>query len=146
MSWGTKIFLSFVVFVALIISLVVISVKQEFYLVADDYYEQELIYQDQIDRMENVLQAGLKPDIQVSKVHKSMILTFPEELKSGLTSGEIVFFRPSNANLDQRFLLQLDENGIQRINLQTFQKGLWKAQITWKSADREFYVEKVLVL
>ena len=53
MNWGTKITLSFIAFVGIIITMVVISMRQDISLVAKDYYVQEIAYQDQIDRIRN---------------------------------------------------------------------------------------------
>ena len=53
MNWGTKITLVYVGFVMLIVSLVFISATNKSELVAADYYEQELKFQDRIDAVKN---------------------------------------------------------------------------------------------
>ena len=49
MDWGKGILLTIIAFVAFIMTLVVISVKQDdIHLVTENYYEKEIKYQDQI--------------------------------------------------------------------------------------------------
>ncbi|MCB9190933.1 MAG: FixH family protein [Flavobacteriales bacterium] len=53
MGWGTRITLFYGSFVAFMLFMVVMAVQQDFDLVADNYYEQEIAYQDRIDQMNN---------------------------------------------------------------------------------------------
>jgi hypothetical protein len=55
MNWGYKIAITFILFGALIIFMVVKSFQQNIDLVTDDYYQEELKYQQQIDKLENTL-------------------------------------------------------------------------------------------
>ena len=51
MDWGKGILLTIIAFVGFIMTLVVISVRQDdIHLVAENYYEKEIKYQDQIER------------------------------------------------------------------------------------------------
>ena len=49
MSWGIKIAIVYVGFMALIISMVIVSSSSKSELVAKDYYAQELNYQQRIE-------------------------------------------------------------------------------------------------
>ena len=53
-NWGTKIALSFVGFCGLMIFMTVKSFNTDFHLVTEDYYAEELQYQDHIDRVKNL--------------------------------------------------------------------------------------------
>ena len=55
MNWGHKIVMTFIVFAAIIISMVVISMRQDVSLVAADYYKQELAYTEQMNKLENTI-------------------------------------------------------------------------------------------
>ena len=61
MNWGVKIVISFVFFIGLLFGLVYISMNQDISLVSENYYEQELAYEDQIQRIKNTnnLEEGL---------------------------------------------------------------------------------------
>ena len=53
MNWGNKIILAFTLFVIFLGVLVYRSVNNNVQLVAPDYYEQELTYQHEIDKLKN---------------------------------------------------------------------------------------------
>ena len=53
MNFGSWITVAFVLFAGLIISLVVVCVRQDVSLVSADYYQQEIKYQSRIDDISN---------------------------------------------------------------------------------------------
>ncbi len=144
MSWGTKIFLSFVVFMGIIISLVVVSMRQDFYLVTDDYYKQEIEYQGQIDKMKNYKSLNEALAIQYEADKRVAMIQFPQ--KAQAQEGSIHFFRPSNGNFDFTVPVKANGQGVQEINLNDKVPGLWKVKINWTVEGQSFYEEKTLVL
>lgn len=141
MNWGNKIILAFVCFIAMIFTLVYISVNTDFYLVTDNYYEQELAYEEQIQRIKNANGLSDQPTFNFNRNELLAEFTFPASISDGMKEGKITFVRASNANLDQIFPIKLNEQGIHTIELQQFAKGAWKIQLEWKSAGREFFKE-----
>jgi hypothetical protein len=146
MNWGTKIVISFVVFVGIIMSMVVISVKQDFFLVTENYYEQEIKYQDQIDRMTNHQNLTEKPLLQWSENKNQLLLIFPGQLIEQGITGNIVFFRPSDASLDRTYEIALSESGVQAFDARLFRNGKWKAKIHFSVNNKEFYTEQSIIL
>ena len=55
MNWGNRIILVFVCFIAFILSMVTRAFQQDFDLVAEDYYAQELNYQKKKVNYYNIL-------------------------------------------------------------------------------------------
>ncbi len=143
MSWGTKITLSFVAFVAVIITLVVISMRQDISLVARDYYVQEIAYQDQIDRIRNNEELGeLKTEVVYDRSAGKIVLKAPG---AEALEGTVYFFRPSDATLDKKYSIRI-RDGRQVFAASDFQKGLWRVKVSWQVDEKEFYTEKVLIL
>jgi hypothetical protein len=61
MDWGKGIVITLIVFISLMVGLVTICVKQDdIHLVTQNYYEEEIKYQDQIDKMINANSLGYK--------------------------------------------------------------------------------------
>ena len=145
MNWGTKIILSFVCFFGVIFTLAYISMNQDLNLVADNYYEQELAYEDQIERIKNTQGLTQRPEVVVNKREREARLVFPENLKEKVADGKIHFFRPSNSALDKEFTITLDEDGNQVFDISSFPAGLWKAKVSWEWKNREYYEEVTLV-
>jgi nitrogen fixation protein FixH len=146
MNWGTRIVLAFVGFFGVIFTLAYISMSQDISLVADNYYEQELTYEDQIVRLKNTDGLIEKPSVTLTKNKGIAQLNFPEALKGDIYEGSIRFFRPSNAAFDRSFDIRLDEEGKQDFDIRRMSKGLWRIKIFWKAKNREYYTESTLII
>ncbi|PIQ50272.1 MAG: hypothetical protein COW03_00585 [Cytophagales bacterium CG12_big_fil_rev_8_21_14_0_65_40_12] len=146
MNWGNKIIVAFICFIGMISTLVYISVNTDFYLVADNYYEQELAYEEQIQRIKNANGLNEQPTLDLNRSEVNAKLAFPVAMVDGINEGTVSFVRASNANLDQSFPIKLDENGIQSFDLKDFTSGAWKIKIEWKSSGREYYKEFNIVI
>ncbi len=145
MNWGTKIILSFVAFIGLIFTLAYISMGQDINLVADDYYAQELAYEDQIQRIKNTQALSERPTVVIDKTAQKAYLVFPETLKDRVDEGQLQLYRPSNAAFDKTVSIGLNEDGSQTIDVSSLVRGLWKAKITWSYRNTEYYQEVSLV-
>ncbi len=53
MGWGWRITILYSSFVVFMIGMAVMAFRQDFDLVSDDYYEEEIAYQGRIDQMTN---------------------------------------------------------------------------------------------
>jgi nitrogen fixation protein FixH len=145
MNWGHKITIVYLTFMAFTIGLVVICMKQkDLFLVSNNYYEEEIAYQDKIDKMHNFEKLQAKPEWQYDQGQQVLEFRFPEGFS--WASGEIYFFRPSDANQDMKISIRPDGNGRQTVNTQNLSKGLWKVKLQWDEQGKAYYHEKVLVL
>jgi hypothetical protein len=93
MSWGKGIILVFAVFMIGIGVMVYKSMTKNIDLVTKDYYETELKYQEQINKINNT--NSLKEGLKLEYNGKSIIINYPAD-KSKI-SGEISFYKPSDA-------------------------------------------------
>ncbi|SDA82613.1 FixH protein [Algoriphagus alkaliphilus] len=141
MDWGKGILLTIIAFVGFILTLVVISVRQDdIHLVTENYYEKEIKYQDQIDRETSA--AGLDREVlHFDSQSKSMVLDLPVGAK-----GNLQLFRPSDARLDQEISLDIQEEGKTTVSLDKLKSGYWKVQLTWTENGTDFYQEKKISL
>lgn len=141
MDWGKGILLTIIAFVGFILTLVIISVRQDdIHMVTENYYEKELKYQDQIDRETSA--AGLDRDVLVFDAQaKSMVLDLPVGAK-----GSLKLFRPSDERLDQELSLDILELGKTTVPLEKLKSGYWKVQLTWTENGVDFYQEKKISL
>lgn len=141
MDWGKGILITIIAFVGFILTLVVISVRQDdIHLVTENYYEKEIKYQDQIEREKSA--AGLDREVLVfDSESKSMLLDLPVGAK-----GNLQLFRPSDARLDQELSLDIVEEGKTTVPLDKLKSGYWRVQLTWTENGVEFYQEKKISL
>ena len=142
MSWGNWIIVAFVLFAIFVATLVTICVNTEISLVTRDYYEEELAYQQQLDRKQNASRLQVLPEIVINganlEVHYANL--------NSISSGVLTLFRPSDASLDHEFLLLPSGEDIQRFPLSRQDKGLYKARMQWVMDGKEYYIEKTIVL
>ena len=142
MNWGTKIFIAYGAFVALILSLVIGSVKQDFHLVTKDYYAEELVYEDRIQEIHNARQ--LDTPLEIKKGTDSLHISFPEGLED--MQGTIHLYRPSDSRLDKKIAIHDSPKHDQQIPTHNLKRGLWKVCVSWESAGKAYYVEQSLIL
>lgn len=141
MDWGKGILLVIIAFVGFILTLVVISVRQDdIHLVTENYYEKEIQYQDQIEREKSA--AALDREVLVFDAQaKTMILDLPVGAR-----GNLQLFRPSDARLDQELALDITNEGKTTVPLEKLKSGYWRVQLTWTENGVEFYEEKKISL
>ncbi|WP_026953458.1 FixH family protein [Algoriphagus mannitolivorans] len=141
MDWGKGILLTIIGFVAFIMTLVIISVKQDdIHLVTENYYEKEIKYQEQIDREK--LAAGLGREVlEFDGSTKTIFLDLPVGSK-----GNLQLFRPSDARLDQKLPLEITTQGKTAVPIQNLKPGYWRIQLTWEENGVEYYEEKKINL
>jgi hypothetical protein len=126
MSWGNKLIIVFIVFAALMATLVYKATQAKFELVSKDYYQDELRYQDKIDGAAN---AALEAPISIQVNDEIISIEFPDAQKNANITGEAWFYCSVDATKDKRFVLSVDSTGIQRIERKGLQKGDYQVKI-----------------
>jgi hypothetical protein len=125
---------------------VVVAARNDPDLVRADYYEQEIAYQKQIDRLNRT--AAMRGEVSVAYdfARGRVTLQIPKSHLSTPLQGQIHLYRPSDAKLDFELPLEVDANGSQRIATGQLRGGLWKLRVQWTSGGQEFYHDQSLVL
>src|SRR4029077_442430 len=95
-------------------------------LVGADYYEQEVHFQSQLDRLNRTAAFRGELLLQYDASHREITLQLPSGHLSPVPVGQIHFYRPSNAGLDVDLPLALDAAGCQRLGTAALRGGLWK--------------------
>jgi hypothetical protein len=142
MSWGVKITVLYVGFVILIMSMVYMAMQQKVELVSTDYYEQELKFQDKINKTNraNSLKESLSWEVQQGR----LVLKFPEQFNRQKINGSIYFFRPSDAAMDKIIPVTTDTSVVLNIPTNQLKKGVYKMQISWEVNKEEYYNEGII--
>lgn len=140
MSWGNKILISFLLFVAGMVYLVYRSMKTEFDLVEKDYYKKELVYQDVIDGTNRANQ--LSSAVSIQQNENGLLLSLPAEMRNKQLDGEILFYCPSDAKKDKNIKLHVDENVTQLIPVTNIHPATYVVKIHWTESNHSYFVEK----
>ncbi|MDI9876156.1 MULTISPECIES: FixH family protein [Bacteroidota] len=141
-NWGGAIVLSFVVFAGFIGTMVYRMISQRVDLVADNYYQQEEVYQKQIERIQHTSLLKQKSSMTYSIPDQIIRIALPTSVKK----GEVTFFRPSDKNLDFSVPVLAQSNSLVTIPTTNLKKGLWKIQTTWTDGREEYYLEDEVVI
>jgi hypothetical protein len=121
--------------------MVVISVRMDgIELVTENYYEQEIKYQDQIDKENLTLGLG-EAVMRYDYTIQSVVLNLPEGSK-----GQLQLFRPSDSSLDQVYKFEAKTDQATVIPVQNLKSGYWKFQLYWTLGGKEYYEEKKIDL
>ena len=142
MNWGNYIALSFIAFGLFIGYMAVVSFQQNVDLVAEDYYQQEIAYQDHIDKVNNT--RSLSNEVTVKQQNGKLSIRFPEAMPG--ISGQIVLFRPSDAALDRNFEIRVNDSMEQSISTTDLAKGMYKVKVDWTNGTEDFYTEETIFI
>jgi len=134
------IIIAIVVPFVLLIAFVIFSSNNSFKLVEKDYYQKEMNYQSQIDRETRTNQLSEKVNIILND--ERVEIQFPSIFLPADIDGGIIFFRPSDSQLDFSTKIDLNDDGLQHISTTDMNKGAWIVKIFWNNQQDEYYSEK----
>jgi hypothetical protein len=145
MNWGKKIALVYLSFVAFMGFMVWKCLQQkDINLVSEDYYQKEIAYQDNIDQMNNTNQLSKELRFDYKSDNQQIMLDFPKE--SIGSTGEINFYRPSDAHKDFAVKLDIANAESQLIPVSSLDRGLWVVKVSWNKDGKGYYKEEKMTL
>jgi hypothetical protein len=140
-SWGFRIFLLYTGFAFFIILMVWKSFGEPVELVADDYYNKELLYNDQMIKTERVKQLG--SDLVWRIVDGNVSIEFPGRADGGV----LTFQRPSDQNMDVIVAIGSERpDSMLTVAGSSFRKGMYRLKADWTMAGQAYYSEHVVVI
>ncbi|MEL6538930.1 MAG: FixH family protein [Bacteroidota bacterium] len=141
-NWETRIALFLGAFIVFIGYLVYRTTQVNIDLEADDYYAQEVAYQQQIDKQQNF--AALGEHIQIEQAKGEVAFLLPSALKGKGAEGSVVFMRPQDKRMDRNFDFTPDSMGKLLINTDDLVPGNYKVQLDWTSEGTAYFFESSL--
>lgn len=142
MNWGKSIVLVFVLFAGFIGGMVFWMTRQRVDLVREDYYQNEMEYQQQIDRLSNTAKLTTSLDMTYEPNQQKVAFVLPQALRK----GEITFYRPADRQQDFRVRIPAEHPNRKVISTARMAKGYWKVQFSWSDGRQEFFSEKELFI
>jgi len=144
-SWPISIFVVYLAFVGMFIAVYIVGSRQNNDLVAENYYEQELKYQDRIDQMKNVSSLDAIPTVGFNKSRQEVVIGLPAEVLTDDLKGMIYFTRDDNSALDFKHVMNLNADAKQTISMQGRLAGKWSCAISWTNASKKYYWKTEIV-
>lgn len=142
-NWGTGIVLFMVAFIGFILYMVAGTSGMNQDLYSEDYYKQEISFQQKINAIENA--GDLAETVRIGQQGDVVRIEFPDSCSMNESGGNIHFYRPNDARLDKTFRLKMNDNR-QDIQKSDLIPGLYNVNIEWQTNGKTYLVEKELVL
>ncbi|GJQ64717.1 MAG: cytochrome Cbb3 oxidase maturation protein CcoH [Melioribacteraceae bacterium] len=143
-SWGVGIAVLYIGFMVVVLGTVAFSTTQDVNLVTEDYYEKELEYQNQLDKMNRA--NALPEKLEVKIVDKNIQIKYPSMFSPEFLTGTILFYRPTSGEEDFELPVQPDVHGVQTVLTEKMSKGVWKVKVDWKASASEYFNEKIVMV
>lgn len=121
------------------------AVRQREDLVANNYYEKEMQFQEHLDALNRSQSFASQVLATFDPQKQEIVISLPAKATHGAT-GRIHLYRPSDARLDREIPLSLNANGVQPIDARELREGLWKVRAEWSMDGHEFTLEQPVVV
>ena len=144
-NWGTGIVLAFIGFMCFIMYFVVkvnTDKKYDHDLVTEDYYKEELDFQNDIDKETNA--KNLSENISLKKTEEGLEIIFPETFTINNISGKVFLYRPSNKQLDFETPISLSNHNL-LIPDKRLLDGRWNIKVDWQYNGKSYLFKKEIV-
>jgi nitrogen fixation protein FixH len=131
-NWGTGIVIAFGLFMTFILFFVFkvqTNSKYDNELVVEDYYQQELKVQGNIEKKQNA--NALEQKVKISKSAEGITVQFPTDFDFQNIKGKVSLYRPSNQKLDFEIPISLSTSHL-LIPKSNLVGGLWDITIEWE--------------
>jgi nitrogen fixation protein FixH len=143
--WPIAIVAFFAVFATFLAVFVIWAVGQKQDLVAENYYEQEIRYQQRLDKINRTQVVAAQTAVTFDAAKNCVIVALPAA-QAREASGRIHFYRPSNARLDHEMSLALNAAGVQSLDARSLASGLWKVRVEWTAQGADYFLDQSLVI
>ena len=142
--WPLGIIITFALFFIGMASVVLIAATHREHLVNDNYYEQELKYQSQIDGAARAQNAGAT--IQYAAAAGKIIIALPAAQLAQKVSGKVTLYRANDPTLDREIPLALNTDGTQTLDVSKIAAGPWSVRAAWLADGKNFFLEEKVIL
>jgi len=137
-NWGTGIVIAFLCFISFILYFIItmsVDDKYDFDLVTEDYYGQELEFQEDLNKEEN--SKMLTTNLSWKKSNEGVIINFPKDIDYKNITGTVFLYRPSNKQFDFEIPISLSKQNL-LIPDKRLLGGRWNIKVDWKFNDNSY--------
>ncbi|MBU0559310.1 MAG: FixH family protein [Bacteroidetes bacterium] len=143
-SWGTAIAAVYIIFLVVVLGTVAFTSTQDVNLVTENYYEKELMHQQQINKIERT--KALPSQLEITLRENHILIRYPSIYNYTEFGGKIHFYRPSDESNDFVISVKTDSTMTQLIPTKILLRGLWKLKIDWSAGNSEYFNEEIIMV
>lgn len=142
MNWGKGLALSLIAFAAMMAAFGIASARRSEALVTEEYYEEELRFQDRIDAQDRA--GALSAPVRIGIADGRVRLQFPPELAGKRITGELKLLRPNDPRADQALRVETVTSAFESAALDLW-PGRYDAALAWAADGITYHTEEKLV-
>ena len=144
--WPYGIILFFVLLIGALAGVVGIAATHRESIVSENYYEQELKFQSQIDNAARAQKCGARLQLETGAGSRQLVVQLPAAQAAQHCTGVIEFYRPSSPALDREFLLAPGADGSQAVDVSKLAAGLWVVRAKWTAGGEGYFLEQKITI
>ena len=140
LNWGHGLAIalgSFIIFILFLILIFPMG-KQNAEMISNNYYEEELKYQDVIDAKNNAAKLEKTPTYKATS--EGILISFPDNIKVDKDIANFVLFRTEDSNLDVKKEVTLQHN-LFLIPKKVISKGSYTLKLKWTENKKPYQVD-----
>jgi nitrogen fixation protein FixH len=145
-NWGTGIVIVIAAFISFIMYFVITmstNNKYSYDIVTDNYYQQELQYQKQIEAEKNA--KNLIENVKLKHSEFGLTVNFPKDLDYKMINGKVFLYRPSNKQLDFEIPISISKPYL-LVPEKRLLDGRWNIIVSWNYENKDYLFKKELNL
>lgn len=143
MNWGHGITIFLILFVSFMATLVYLTTRSTFDLEVEDYYQQELAYQEQITAFSNAREAEATFEIAVEPTQ--IVIDAPGIASDQISEAQLLLYRPNDSSLDVQMPLTFDGSTC-ALSTDDLVRGAYEARITWKEGEKSHAIYRKIMI
>jgi hypothetical protein len=146
-NWGTGIVIAFALFMSFILFFVFRVQSDSKYdneLVVEDYYKQERILQDVLNKEENA--AHLQQKVTIEDTKEGILIVFPTDFNPKGIKGKVSLYRPSDQKLDNESQISLSTSNHLLIPKSDLAGGRWDIIVDWQYQGKTYLNKEMMNL
>ncbi len=143
--WPIGIIAFFALALVFLVTFVIWASHQREDLVAQNYYDNEVRFQKQLDQMNRTQRLESQVAVAYDAVLRNITVTLPAAQAANAV-GQIKLYRPSDAALDRSVPLAVNRNGVQQLDAKSLPNGLWKIRVQWSVDGEEYFLDRSVVV
>ncbi|MBP93245.1 FixH protein [Bizionia echini] len=141
-NWGTGMVLAMIGFISFIMFFVIKMSTNDKYqhdLVTEDYYQQELKVQGNMEREQKGNK--LSQNIRLKQTEEGILIIFPDSLNISDITGKVFLYRPSNKQFDFETPISLSNQNL-LIPDNRLLGGRWNLTVDWQYKGNSYRFKK----
>lgn len=140
MNWGKALTIALIVFATMMAGFIITAARNPEPLVAEDYYVQELRFQERID--EAARARALSAPVRIVLARGGVRVSFPADVQGDEITGKLVLQRPNDPAADRSLEVTADGDGVFSSGDVGLLPGRYNASLHWTAGGVRYFTRE----